>query len=393
MTAPSPTDPPPAAPAAPTLTDGIITLRAHTLADTDAIVEQCQDDASRRWTTVPRGYTRDQAVEFVEGNARQWQDPAGNRSWAIEVLGDDGRPRFGGTIDLRRGDWWDHASIGFGLHPEARGTGAMARAVRLAAHHAFRSGPWGRPLHRIHWRAVRGNWASRRVAWATGFTFHGTLPGSHPNVLDPDGAAVDCWHASLAASDPMQPALPWFEPTPLEGNGIRLRAWRPSDVDAIDEIRNDPVHWFPPQALLTAATFEPWLERRLDLMASGSGVDWAIADSATDRALGQLTVFARGSTLTGDAGEIGYQLVPSARGKGAAKEACRIAIGHAFAAKEQGGLGLRRLTAEAAADNLASNAVLRAVGFTEFGREHAADVLADGATEDALHWELLRDRA
>jgi RimJ/RimL family protein N-acetyltransferase len=176
----------------------------------------------------------------------------------------------------------------------------------------------------------------------------------------------------------------------LEGEGIRLRSWRHSDAEAIDEVRNDPVHWFPAQALLTGATFEAWLERRLELMASGTGVDWAIADAATDRALGQMTVFARGATLTGDAAEIGYQLIPSARGKGIAKEACRLAIGHAFAPQDEGGLGLRRLTAETAADNVASNAVLRAVGFVDYGREHETDVLPDGSLEDGLHWELLR---
>jgi RimJ/RimL family protein N-acetyltransferase len=376
--------------AAPTLTDGTVTLRAHRISDVDAVVGQCQDEESLRWTTVPRGYTSEMAVEFIEGNARNWQDPLGTRSWAIEVVAPDGRPRFGGTIDLRRGDWWDHASIGFGLHPAARGTGAMSRAVRLAATYAFRTGLWGRPLQRIHWRAITGNWGSRRVAWATGFTFHGTLPGSHPNVLDPEGLALDTWHASLASGDPMQPSVPWLVPTSLEGKGIRLRPWRPSDVEAIDEVRNDPSHWFPPQALLTAATFDTWLHRRLELMASGTGIDWAIADAASDRALGQMTVFARGSTLTGDAAEIGYQLVPSARGKGIAKEACRLAIAHAFAPQDRGGLGLRRLTAETAADNAASNAVLRAAGFTQFGREHATDLLPDGSFEDGLHWELLR---
>ena len=373
---------------APILTDGTLTLRPHTPADEGGIVEQSTDEQSQRWTTVPRHYTRADAIAFLEHIASQWKDPRGVRYWALEVTAADGRPRFGGTIDLRPGEAWDHASIGFGLHPAARGRGAMSRAVRLVATHAFEDGPWGRPLGRIHWRAIAGNWGSRRVAWATGFTFHGTLPGTHPNVQDPSGPALDCWHASLAAGEPMHPRVPWLEPVVLEKGGIRLRAFRESDVDALEE-RNDPEHWFPQRSLLHPETFDAWLARRRELMASGSAVEWAIADAATDRILGGVAVFVLTGTLTGDVAELGYQLVPSARGKGAMKAACRLAISHAFRAREDGGLGLRRLVAETAADNAASNGVLRAVGFTEFGREHATDPLPDGTYADALHWELL----
>ena len=129
-----------------------------------------------------------------------------------------------------------------------------------------------------------------------------------------------------------------------------------ADVDALEQ-RHDPEHWFPQRSLLSPDTFEAWLARRLELMASGSAIEWAIADAGTDRALGHLTVFERNGTLTGDVAELGYQLVPSARGRGAAKGACRLAISYAFRPKEDGGLGLRRLVAETAADNVASNAV------------------------------------
>ena len=65
------------------------------------------------------------------------------------------------------------------------------------------------------------------------------------------------------------------------------------------------------------------------------------------------------------------------------------AVAHALAPTSEGGLGLRRLVAETAADNEASNAVLRSVGFVEFGREHAVDRRADGRWGDGLYWELL----
>lgn len=374
----------------PVLSDGVVTLRAHTAEDADAIFEQCTDPQMQRWTNVPAAYSRDDAAGFVDRAAASWKDPEGNRQWAVEWL-DGGRARFGGSIDVRPGAATDTASLGFGLHPAARGFGVMARAVRLVAAHAFKIGPWGRPLNRLHWAAVVGNWGSRRVAWATGFTFHGTLPGSHPNTVVPGGPALDTWQASLASTDPMAPGHPWFEPVELEGNGIRLREWRPGDVDAI-EARHDPEHWMPGRSVLGTEMFPEWLERRHELMAQGQAIDWCIADPSTDRALGGVTVFSRGGPMTGDVAELGYQLFPSARGRGVAKEASRLAIRHALTPAEEGGLGLRRLVAETAADNAASNRVLEASGFAVWGREHLVDLLPDGSYGDGLHWELLPDR-
>src|SRR6478672_8074248 len=141
----------------PTLTDGVVTLRAHSLDDAVAIVDHSRDPESLRWTTVPRPYTREHAVGFIEGNLAAWGEAGAKRSWAIEWTDDGGDARF---------------------------RGLMSRAVRLVVRHAFATPVWGVPVRRVHWRAIVGNWGSRRAAWAAGFTFHGTLPGSHP---DPDG--------------------------------------------------------------------------------------------------------------------------------------------------------------------------------------------------------------
>jgi RimJ/RimL family protein N-acetyltransferase len=147
----------------------------------------------------------------------------------------------------------------------------------------------------------------------------------------------------------------------------------------------------PTRSVLARDTFPGWLLVRQERMAEGTALDWCVADAASDRALGSVTVFSRSGPMTGDAAELGYQLFPSARGRGVAKTAARLATRHAFTAREEGGLGLRRLVAETAADNDASNAVLRATGFTSWGREHAVDELPDGSLGDGLHWELFRD--
>ncbi|MDN5790288.1 MAG: GNAT family N-acetyltransferase [Micrococcales bacterium] len=372
----------------PVLTDGVVTLRGHSMGDVDAIQEQCRDPEMLRWTTVPRGYTRQDASDFVQHTRDEWASTdAGNRYWAIEAVG-GGRPRFVGTIDLRLGESASTAFVGYGLHPAARGRGLMTRAVRLAAGHAFDHGLWGTPVRRIHWRAIVGNWSSRRVAWATGFTAHGTLPETLVNPANRGGPALDAWHASLATGVEMVPGAPWFEPAHLQGNGVRLRPFREEDRDAIEE-RGDPDHWMPGWSVLRRESFDAWLLRRRTFMAEGQSIEWCVADSATDRALGTVTVLTRGVPMTGDTAELGYQLNPSARGRGVMREAARLAVDFALRPAAEGGLGLRRLVAEAAADNAASNRVLESAGFMLFGREHAVDALPDGSYADALHWELL----
>src|SRR5437763_16912742 len=68
----------------PVLTDGTVRLRPHRPQDAVAIVEQCTDPDSVRFTTVPRPYTLPQAREFLELVCRERQDasPTSVRSWA-----------------------------------------------------------------------------------------------------------------------------------------------------------------------------------------------------------------------------------------------------------------------------------------------------------------------
>ena len=76
--------------------------------------------------------------------------------------------------------------------------------------------------------------------------------------------------------------------------------------------------------------------------------------------------------------------------KGVVTAAGDLAVEHAFTPRAMGGLGLSRLSALTAADNVASNSVLERLGFVRFGVEHATDLLPDGTWENAYHWELLR---
>ncbi len=126
----------------PILTDGVVRLRAHSEHDVERIVEQCTDPASVRWTTVPRGYTAEMGREWIGELAKGW-DEGGTQGWAIEEVGDihssDEQGQFLGSIDLRPRAA-GRAEIGYGLHPEGRGRGLMARALKLVCQYWFDAG-------------------------------------------------------------------------------------------------------------------------------------------------------------------------------------------------------------------------------------------------------------
>ena len=174
---------------APVLSDGVVTLRPHHDCDEAAVVEQCQDPESVRWTSAPQPYGPEQARAFISAAARGWAQ-GGNRVWAVEVLDPlTGRPRFAGTLDYRP-DGAGAAELGFGLHPAVRGQGLMTRAARLAITYAFdRDG-----IEVMHWRAYVGNWASRRTAWRSASAWRAPC-GSCSSA---NGSRYDAWIGSLA---------------------------------------------------------------------------------------------------------------------------------------------------------------------------------------------------
>ncbi len=369
----------------PELTDAHALLRAHRPQDAARMVEQSTDPESLAWTTVPRPYAERDAHEYLAHIEAQWNDPQGDRLWAVSDANDPAHPYLG-TIDVRPRATGT-MEVGFGLHPDARGRGLMASALRLVCQWWFDAGGT-----RVHWKAMRGNFDSWRVAWSCGFRMHGTVPELLPSAAE--GRAVDAWVGSLGSDDVMEAVTPWQDPPVLASSaagGIRLRPWRDGDVAAL-EPRDQPAHHMPARGVLDADTFPEWLTTRRERMSVGMMLSWCVADAATDRALGEVLVFVTEGTLDDDTAELGYQVLPSARRRGVATAAARLVCEHALTPRPRGGLGLRRLVAQTAEDNVASNRVLDGVGFTLWGTETAADALPGGRTVDALHWELLADR-
>jgi [ribosomal protein S5]-alanine N-acetyltransferase len=184
----------------PTLADGEVTLRAHRLSDADDAVAQCVDEESVRWTTVPVPYTRDDAVRYLtETVPAGWADGT-KLNFAIEAPHADGVRRFSGSVALHlHGD--GVGEIAYGLHPDARGRNVCRRAAKLILDWGFDT----LGLDVVLWYANAGNWASRRVAWASGFSFDGTIA----QLLVQRGERRDAWVGSLRATDTREPKHPW----------------------------------------------------------------------------------------------------------------------------------------------------------------------------------------
>lgn len=364
----------------PVLEDSTARLRAMTAADLPFVVEMCGDAESARWTTVPQPYGLADARSFLEEHAAGWASDRGRRYWAVEPVDGASGPPCAGVLDLRPGVRREYPwEVGFALHPAARGRGLMSAALRSGARWAFAHG-----APSLYWQAARGHLASWRVAHACGFAHHGTLPRRVPLR---DGTA-DAWCASLLPDDPMSPRHPWVVPPVVEGDGLRLRPLRDDDT-AIAEPHDHPPHHLPARAVPTPETFDDWLLRRRESMSIGRGSNWCIADADSDEPLGEVLVFVRdGGLAAGGTAELGYSVRPSARGRGVAGRAARLAADLALRPVDDGGFGLRRLVAETAADNTASNRALAGAGFTEWGREAAADA-PDGSVGPAVHWERL----
>lgn len=353
---------------APTLTDGVVTLRAHRASDLPAIVEQSQDPASQRWTIVPVPYTLADAEEYVgEIVPSGWADGS---SWgfALEAEG-----RFAGSVDLRP-QGADRADLGFGSHPWARGTGYVERGVRLLLEWGFTD----RDLRTISWRAHLGNWASRRLAWRLGFAIEGTIRQWSPQR----GELRDVWVGTLLRGEPRSPRTAWLENPVVEGDGVRLRPFTEADVPRIVEGIGDA----DTQHLLAFMPRDPdeeagrrYVEQVTERLATGSTLTWAWCAPDDDLLLGVVGIY----RVDGDP-EIGYWTHPDARRRGLTTRAAATAVRYAFET-----LGLSRLDGYASSVNTGSLTVLERLGMQRTGVRRQAAHTGDGAAVDLVGYDLL----
>ncbi len=149
----------------PPLRDDVVTLRAWTLDDADAVARACQDPEIPRWTTVPTPYTRADATTWLGFVT----DPGleGQLHFAVTDSG-------GGALLGSMSMWLvksDAAEFGYWTVAQARGQGHTPRALRLLVRWALDE----LDLPRLQLGTLAGNRASERVAEKVGFSPEGVL--------------------------------------------------------------------------------------------------------------------------------------------------------------------------------------------------------------------------
>ena len=130
----------------------------------------------------------------------------------------------------------------------------------------------------------------------------------------------------------------------------------PAPGDAFPLLRGRRTRLRAPQAVPRRPDAAGYLAECGGFLARGDRIDWIVTTHRDDIAIGTCTL--HGIDLRARCAEIGYALVPDARGHGFATDAAGRAIAWARQA-----LDLRRIDAHADPSNLASQRVLARLHF------------------------------
>lgn len=180
---------------------------------------------------------------------------------------------------------------------------------------------------------------------------------------------------------PDQPPLLAYPDPPLTDGLVVLRRWTQDDVGCVEEATQDPDI---PKGTTVPATFThteglAWIERQWLRHDEGRGLSQAITDAASNEALGAGVLMARQP----DTVEIGYWLIPRARGRGFGSRAVVLLARWALTETP-----VARVEALVVPDNIASRRVLEKAGFRREGQLRSYLVF-DGQRADALIYALL----
>ncbi|MDI2131435.1 GNAT family N-acetyltransferase [Yinghuangia seranimata] len=180
-----------------------------------------------------------------------------------------------------------------------------------------------------------------------------------------------------------------MEPVEIAAGKYQLRPWTERDVDAARVALTDPeiMRWRAPRPPGEQHPGpEEWLTRRIGFWAEGIHACFIVMDAVSGEVLGDVSV--QHIDRTCHTAEIGYWVMPKARGAGVATEAAKIASRWAF-----GALGLHRLTLVHAVGNPGSCRVAQRAGFALEGVMREASPNRDGIGyhDEHLHALIVTD--
>ena len=363
-----------------------VTLRPHTPQDAPAVVDMLSDPGTTCWLEpLPDPYLPEHAQGFIETRGTAWQDPWSGEECTLVV---EAGGCFAGQVGYRpRGR---SGEIGYVMTAAHTGRGIMTAAVRCFL--AWVLSPQGMDQAGVSWRARRENWASLRVAWAAGFSFDGT---THGHAVDPDGTLVDFWMGSLTRGEPLTPRHPWLDTPRITIGGLLLREPLDGDVDRIVEscADQDTSRWLPTLPVpYRREDAEVYLRAVREEQALDGCVVWAVADTHDPGVLLGMVALSEVRSGRGAHCEVGYWVHPDARRRSVATVACRGATRHALLPVDEGGLGLHSVLLRAGADNVGSQKVADAAGFTRTGVDPRSELRRDGSVGDFLRYHFTVDQ-
>jgi RimJ/RimL family protein N-acetyltransferase len=172
----------------------------------------------------------------------------------------------------------------------------------------------------------------------------------------------------------------------IDAGPVRLRPFRPSDIDDVTAACADPLTQRSLPALPSPYTRQDatwWVTEGAAAARLAGGAAYAVVDPVTDRLLG-CAGLARVSAERGQA-EVGYWVAPWARGRGVATAAARALSDWAFAR------GFVRLELLTSWENTISQRVALAVGFQREGVRRNALGRRDGSRYDAVAYSRLAE--
>ena len=132
-------------------------LRSLVVDDADWITRACQDDEIKRWTLVPRPYTRDHAIEFISNHGNEY---------AVCVIETLQTNTPAGVISIHKiSEPSGVASIGYWVAPWFRRRGVACAAIELVV--AYSQTIAG--VTACHANIAMTNIASRKTVERAGF--------------------------------------------------------------------------------------------------------------------------------------------------------------------------------------------------------------------------------
>lgn len=365
----------------PRLTDGVVTLRAFTLDDLDGCVEMCNDPESIAWTRIPVPYGREDGIAWITKRVPESWAQASDLAFAVEAEHPDGVPRLAGSIGLVMQDD-GIADLGYLVHPAVRGYGVARRSIALLADYAFED----RGVDVLTWYAYVGNWASRRVAWANGFSLDGTLTAFRLQR----GQRRDSWFGTLRAGDSREPKTRWWTPPVLESPRLRLRPFADADAARLGETFHDDrsQHFGGRIKGVLQPDGIAQILRIREQCARGSVINWCIAERVSDQLVGHIQLFDLDG-LDDTSVKPGYSMHPDSRGHGYLTEALGALTDWVFRPVPAGGFGKRLITISTACSNAASRHAASQAGFTHTATHPQSFPIGTSGFDDEAIYQLL----